>query len=118
MSTAKKQPREVKPIAATPQQVEAMGRIYAKLAAIFKYPFRVELSHVMDGRPTIVITIWPPFAEMRRYDAVVQRVVKDEMPEGYLDDGLSGDCQSNDRGEGERIYFLIPDKREEAALRR
>ena len=85
--------------------------LYHELAQIFKHPWNIPISHVVDGLPRYIIAVHSPASDPFTYDKRVWAVFKEHMPPGYYDDGTCVMCGSNDDGSTDREYHVYPEKK-------
>lgn len=110
---AKKKVSKIAALPLEPKVGEETMALYRELAKIFTHPWRFDLTHYLDGLPSIHVEVHPPYEDLFIYDDRVIECIEKHMPEGYFFDGTGHACQArDDDGSGERDYFIYPKKRE------
>jgi hypothetical protein len=92
-------------------QWAAAGRFYVELLDIFKHTWSFELTHYVDGKPSIHVRVFAPQEDACLYDdAVIDAFEKDPVP-GYFFDGTDIDSEVRSDETRERGYYFYPKDR-------
>jgi hypothetical protein len=100
--------KTITPYPLVPELDAEVMALYRALAAIFEHPWKFELTHWLDGLPSIHLEVHPPYRDLFMYDERVIACVEEHMPTGYVFDGMARSCEPRDDGAGEREYYIYP----------